>query len=82
MPSTGSGRCRSGLIFPAFASSVVHSCWHDMSREALKPFLDKAGRFTEEGLLESYRPGSVAHSAVEVLLKGPEERLPAGVHFI
>jgi hypothetical protein len=28
-----------------------------------------------------YRHGSVAHSAVEILLKGPEERLPAGIHF-
>jgi hypothetical protein len=60
---------------------VVHACWHDTSREALEPFLDDAGCFTEEGVLESYRHGSVAHSAVEILLKGPEERLPAGIHF-
>jgi hypothetical protein len=60
---------------------VVHACWHDASREALVPFLDEAGRFTEEGVLESYRRGSTAHSAVEILLKGPEERLPAGIHF-
>jgi hypothetical protein len=45
------------------------------------PFLDEAGRFTEEGILESYRHGSDAHTAVEILLKGPEERLPAGIHF-
>jgi hypothetical protein len=74
MPSTGSESCRSGLKLPGFR--VIHACWHDTSREALKPFVDKAGRFTEEGALESYRHGSVAHSAVEVLLKGPEERLP------
>jgi hypothetical protein len=60
---------------------VVHACWHDSSREALAPFLDDAGCLTEEGVLESYRHGSVAHSAVEILLKGPEERLPAGIHF-
>jgi len=60
---------------------VVHACWHDASREALVPFLDKAARFTEEGVLESYRHGSAAHSAVETLLKGPEEHLPAGIHF-
>jgi hypothetical protein len=60
---------------------VVHACWHDASREALMPFLDNAGRFTEEGVLESYRHGSAAHAAVEILLKGPEERLPAGIHF-
>jgi hypothetical protein len=28
---------------------VVHACWHDASREALVPFLDEAGRFTEQG---------------------------------
>ena len=60
---------------------IVHACWHDASREALMPFLDEAGRFTEEGVLENYRHGSAAHSAVEILLKGPEERLPAGIHF-
>jgi len=60
---------------------VVHACWHDASREALMPFLDEAGRLTEEGVLESYRRGSTAHSAVEILLKGPEEHLPAGLHF-
>jgi hypothetical protein len=60
---------------------VVHACWHEPSRKALMPFLDEAGRFTEEGILESYRHGSDAHAAVEILLKGPEERLPAGIHF-
>jgi hypothetical protein len=45
------------------------------------PFLDDAGRLTEEGILESYRHGSGAHAAVEILLKGPEERLPEGIHF-
>jgi hypothetical protein len=60
---------------------VVHACWHESSRAALMPYLDKAGCLTEEGLLESHRVGSAAHAAVEILLKGPEERLPAGIHF-
>ena len=67
------------LDLPGFR--VVHACWHDASREALKPFLDEAARFTDEGVLESYRRGTAAHAAVEILLKGPEERLPAGIHF-
>jgi hypothetical protein len=67
------------LDLPGFR--VVHACWHDASRAALEPFLDDAQRFTEEGVFESYRYGSAAHSAVEILLKGPEERLPAGIHF-
>jgi hypothetical protein len=45
------------------------------------PFLDYTGRLTDEGVHESYRHGSEAHSAIEILLKGPEERLPAGMHF-
>ncbi len=68
------------LDLPGFR--VVHACWHHASCVALEPFLDEAGRFTEEGVLQSYRQGSVAHSAVEILLKGPEERLPAGIDFL
>jgi hypothetical protein len=67
------------LDLPGFR--VVHACWHEPSREALMSFLDEAGRFTEEGIQESYRHGSEAHAAVEILLKGPEERLPEGIHF-
>jgi Calcineurin-like phosphoesterase len=67
------------LDLPGFR--VVHACWHEPSRQALKPFLDETGRLTDEGILESYRHGSEAHAAVEILLKGPEERLPDGVHF-
>ena len=46
------------------------------------PFLDEAGCLTEDGARESYRYESAAHSAVEILFKGPEGRLPAGVHFL
>jgi hypothetical protein len=60
---------------------IVHACWHEASRQALMPFLDDAGRLTEDGILESYRHGSDAQAAVEILLKGPEERLPEGIHF-
>jgi hypothetical protein len=67
------------LDLPGFR--VVHACWHDASCEVLKPFLDEAGRFTDEGVFESYRHGTAAHAAVEILLKGPEERLPVGIHF-
>jgi hypothetical protein len=60
---------------------VVHACWHEPSRGALVSFLDQHGRFTEAGILESYRFGSDAHAAVEILLKGPEQRLPEGIYF-
>ena len=39
------------------------------------------GASPRKAVLESYRHGSDAHAAIEILLKGPEERLPAGIHF-
>jgi hypothetical protein len=60
---------------------VVHACWHESSRKALVSLLDEQGCLTERGIRESYRHGTAAHSAIEILLKGPEERLPDGMHF-
>ena len=60
---------------------VIHACWHEPSRAALLPFLDERGCLTEAGLRESYRYGSDAHTAIEILLEGPEQRLPEGIHF-
>jgi Calcineurin-like phosphoesterase len=67
------------LELPGFR--VVHACWHEPSRAALLPFLDEQGRFTAAGIRESYRHGSNAHAAADILLKGPEQHLPEGVHF-
>jgi hypothetical protein len=61
---------------------VVHACWHEASRTALKPYLDAQARFTEQGLHESFLRGSAAHAAVEIFLKGPEQVLPSGIHFL
>jgi hypothetical protein len=60
---------------------VVHACWHEPSRATLRPFLDERNCFTDDGIRESYRHGSEANAAAEILLKGPEQRLPDGVHF-
>jgi hypothetical protein len=60
---------------------IVHACWHEPSRESLMSLLDERGCLTEAGIRESYRHGTAAHAAVETLLKGPEQRLPDGVHF-
>jgi hypothetical protein len=60
---------------------VIHACWHEPSRAALRPFLDDRGCLTEAGLRQSYQHGTNAHAAVEILLKGPEQRLPEGIHF-
>lgn len=58
---------------------VVHACWHEPSRVALRPYVDGRGRFTEEGIGEALRRGSPAYDAAEILTKGPEQRLPSGM---
>jgi Calcineurin-like phosphoesterase len=60
---------------------LVHACWHDASRADLSPYLDSQRCFTDEGLREAYRRGSKAYDAAEILMKGPEERLPDGLSF-
>jgi hypothetical protein len=60
---------------------AVHACWHEPSRAELMPFLDARNCLTDQGIRESYRRGSAAHAAAEILLKGPEQRLPDGIYF-
>ena len=40
------------------------------------------GCLTAAGIRESYCHGTDAHAAVDILLKGPEQRLPTGIHFV
>ncbi|WP_076863822.1 metallophosphoesterase [Bradyrhizobium mercantei] len=61
---------------------VIHACWHEPSREALIPLLDERGCLTETGIMESYSYGTAPNAAIEILLKGPEQRLPEGIHFL
>ena len=60
---------------------VVHACWHAPSQAILRPYLDERNCFTDEGLRESLRRNSDAYGAAEILLKGPEQRLPDGTTF-
>ena len=60
---------------------LVHACWHDASQVDLSPYLDSQRRFTDEGLREAFRRDSKAYEAAEILMKGPEERLPDGLWF-
>jgi hypothetical protein len=60
---------------------VVHACWHRASQKALAGCLDEQARLTEKGLHEVHNRGSMAYRAAEVLLKGPEVRLPNGHSF-
>jgi hypothetical protein len=60
---------------------VVHACWHGPSQAALAGCLDAEARLTDRGLFAVHERGSALHHAVEVLLKGPEARLPDGCSF-
>ncbi|MGY3547097.1 metallophosphoesterase [Bradyrhizobium sp. USDA 4469] len=60
---------------------VVHACWNDAAQQALRDCLDCTNRFSQVGLQTANRPGSSAHKAAEILLKGPEVRLPGGRFF-
>ncbi|WP_202908495.1 metallophosphoesterase [Labrys sp. WJW] len=61
---------------------IVHACWHAASQACLAATcLDSAGRFHGEGLRKAYRSGTPEHLAADVLLKGPEVRLPSGHSF-
>ncbi len=61
---------------------VVHACWHDGSRRALDNAVDAEGRLTPNGLTTALTRGTAAYQAIDVLLKGPEVRLPDGISFV
>jgi Calcineurin-like phosphoesterase len=67
------------LEFPGLR--VVHACWHEPSQAALGPYLDASQCFTDDGFREALRRGSEPFAAAEILLKGPEQRLPPGMTF-
>jgi hypothetical protein len=60
---------------------VVHACWHPPSQEAIAGCVDSQTRLTARGLREVHDRSSGAFGAAEVLLKGPEARLPNGLSF-
>jgi hypothetical protein len=60
---------------------VVHACWYEPSRGALRSYVDDRNCFTEDGLREAHRRDTQAYAAAEILLKGPEQRLPPGMSF-
>ena len=68
------------LEFPGLR--VIHACWHEPSRADLRPYLDNRNRFTKEGLREALQRDSTAYAAAEILMKGPERRLPAKMSFL
>ena len=60
---------------------IVHACWSAADRMALARHVDAGNRLTEAGLTAALTKGTPAHAACEILLKGPEIRLPRGISY-
>ncbi len=60
---------------------VVHACWSAAAIRRLAGSVDASGRLTPDGLVAALSEGSPAHAACEILLKGPEMDLPAGLSY-
>jgi hypothetical protein len=61
---------------------VIHACWHAREIAVMQDFVGNDASLTEDGVYASFAKGHPAHNAVEILLKGLEIALPAGVSFI
>jgi hypothetical protein len=60
---------------------IVHACWHEESMDLLRPVLGPNQTLTEEAILWGSRKGNRIYEALEVVCKGPEVTLPAGISF-
>jgi len=62
---------------------AAHACWNSdlIARLVQSNCINKLGRFTDEGLLQSFVKGSPVNDAAEIILKGVEARLPKGVYY-
>jgi hypothetical protein len=60
---------------------VVHACWHDESMELLRPRVGPNHTLTEEAIVLAGRKDHPVFEAIEVVCKGPEVPLPAGISF-
>jgi hypothetical protein len=60
---------------------VVHACWSPAHVEALRPHLGEGEQLTAEVVEAATQKGHRLYDAIEVLLKGVEVKLPAGVTF-
>lgn len=60
---------------------AVHACWHPTAMAHLQSKLAPGQCLTQELMVEASRPESSVFDAVEVLCKGLEVALPAGVSY-
>jgi hypothetical protein len=60
---------------------VVHACWHPASMDVLRFLTNDDRTLTTDGWSATSRRGSAEYDALEVVLKGPEVRLPDGIAY-
>ena len=60
---------------------VVHACWHQEAMDLLAPLLGPNHTLTAATILSGSRKGNPVCEAIDVVCKGPEIKLPAGVSF-
>ncbi len=60
---------------------IVHACWHEESMALLRPLLGPGATLTDQVVLRGSRKDDPVCEALEVVCKGPEVPLPAGISF-
>lgn len=61
---------------------AVHACWDEVSREKLRPYLTNDAQLMHAHMDAYFTKGNDAFDAIEILMKGPETDLPAGITFL
>lgn len=61
---------------------AVHACWHPQMINTLKPYLDAKNALRSDCWVAASRKGSEVYEAIEIVLKGLEVSLPAGVSYL
>lgn len=61
---------------PAAGLRAVHACWDPPSMGVVERAFERFGRFTAEFMAAASDPASDVYRTIEVVLKGPEVRLP------
>ena len=60
---------------------VIHASWNEKELDVIAPLLDDNQCLLDEAYELCSEKGSDAFEAIEILLKGPEAKLPEGVSF-
>lgn len=61
---------------------LVHACWDGAAQARLAPRLGPGATLTPRTVVSTSTKGHPDHAAAEVLLKGPELRLPDGLTYV